>query len=66
MNILNNLSKYIVLSHQKLYHEQIIDPIMTAKGYEIIYERDLCGRIEPMWNVFDIKEGTNIKIWKKK
>lgn len=65
-NIFSNNIKYILMSHNKLYHENVIDPIMRNNNFKIIYEADLPGKIEQMWNILDTKEGTNIKIWMKK
>ena len=65
LNILELNVEYIIMSHHKLYHEKVIDPIMRSYEFEVIYEADLLGKIENMWNVLDNKEGTNIKIWKK-
>ena len=53
------------MSHHKLYHERVVDPILRSKGYEVHAEYDLEGKIEPMWDVLDTKEGTNIKVWTK-
>ena len=64
-NIFSANCKYIVLSHHKLYHEKVIDPLMKNNGFKIMMEFDLGGKIENLWNVQDIKEGTNIKVWKK-
>jgi len=65
-NLLGNQTRYIAMSHHKPYHEQVVDPIMRAQGFAMVFEEDLPGSIEPMWNVLDTKEGTNVKIWERR
>jgi len=62
-NIFEKKIKYILLSHHKVYHEDIVDGIMRHNGYEVFAESNIGGKIEQMWNILDTKEGVNVKLW---
>lgn len=57
--------RYVIMSHNKFYHEKVLDQIMLSHGFKSIFQDDMWGMVEPMWGVLDIKEGTNIKVWVK-
>ncbi len=64
-SLLKNRAKYLVVSHELQYHEEVLDPILKVGGYQCILERDLAARIEAMNGLQETRYGTNVKVYSK-
>ncbi|OGS22110.1 MAG: hypothetical protein A3J83_03830 [Elusimicrobia bacterium RIFOXYA2_FULL_40_6] len=58
--------KYLVTSHDKKYHDEVLCPAIKARGWKLKLEKELLPRIENFCSIPVIKDEAIIAVWEKK
>lgn len=65
LSLLDAARMYFVSSHLKTYHDTVVTPIMTLRGWTAVARHALSPRIEMFCGIPVLKDGTEVIVWRR-
>ena len=65
LSLLDIAGRYFVTSHIRSYHEEVIRPVFSAAGWNVVYQEELLPAIEDFCSIPIMRDGASIVAWER-
>ena len=65
LRLLDIAGRYFVTSHIRCYHEEVIRPVFSAAGWNMVFQEELLPAIEDFCSIPIIRDGASIVAWER-